>query len=430
MNKQFDALVIGAGSGGMCAAARLAHKGYKTLVIESLDRIGGRASTREIDGFLVNTGALVIERGGAIEETLNDVGLPLNLYVPKPETEILWGKKTFNADSGIIGFARNNGVGILVFLTKILPFFKPKKGQSVTVFLNRFTKNKMVHNLISNVIGAMFAASSDDLPADVFLHYFTKGSAFKKIGLAPGGTIEVWKPIVPLIEVNGGEVWLNSTVKNLTFDDSGLVNGAVINREGKLVTISTKIAISNAGSLATVQMVGKDNLPKGHFENIEKENKPSAIITVHFASQKPLAKFQGLALAGKSRRLVYAANFSQPEQKRVPKGWNLYCAASVPRPAIGKFDLEQEKELLLVDIKDYFPGFEKHGKILAIDVTAHEWPAQRAITGFDLPHTTPIANLWDVGDGVKPWGEAGTVACAKVAKLVTEEIFAQYPKNN
>jgi hypothetical protein len=65
--------------------------------------------------------------------------------------------------------------------------------------------------------------------------------------------------------------------------------------------------------------------------------------------------------------------------------------------------------------------------ILAVDVTARDWPAQRAVTGYDLPIQTPVANLWNVGDGVKPWGEAGTAACAETARAAVEQIVARYP---
>ena len=59
----WDALVIGAGAGGLFTAAQLAHRGYRTLVVEQRDKVGGRASTDDIDGFKVNNGAIVIETG-------------------------------------------------------------------------------------------------------------------------------------------------------------------------------------------------------------------------------------------------------------------------------------------------------------------------------------------------------------------------------
>ncbi|MEN3347989.1 MAG: hypothetical protein V7632_1624, partial [Bradyrhizobium sp.] len=36
-----DAVVIGAGAGGLCAAARLTHGGLRTLVVDDKSRLGG-----------------------------------------------------------------------------------------------------------------------------------------------------------------------------------------------------------------------------------------------------------------------------------------------------------------------------------------------------------------------------------------------------
>ena len=43
---KYDVAVIGSGVGGLCSAALLAHSGYKVLVVEALDRVGGRCSTQ------------------------------------------------------------------------------------------------------------------------------------------------------------------------------------------------------------------------------------------------------------------------------------------------------------------------------------------------------------------------------------------------
>jgi phytoene dehydrogenase-like protein len=69
MDASFDVIVVGAGAGGLLTAARLARLGYRTLVAERLAHLGGRASTRDVDGFKVNNGAIVIETGGITEQT-------------------------------------------------------------------------------------------------------------------------------------------------------------------------------------------------------------------------------------------------------------------------------------------------------------------------------------------------------------------------
>ncbi len=429
MSYNFDALVIGSGAGGMSAAARLAKENYKVLLVESLERVGGRASTREVDGFLLNTGAFAIERGGMVDITRSEIGRPLDLYVPPVETVILWGDKQIKLSSGIVAFARNTIPLVVRFLTKIIPYFRPKKNEMVSDWLNKFTKNKKIHQLIDNVNCSFFAATNQELPADVFLHYISVGSSFKKIGFVPGGTIEVWKPMASYVEEKGGEVWLNSPVRSINFDDEGLVSGATVDRDGEIINVNCKIAISNAGPLATVKMAGAENLPDGYFEHVIEKSDPSAIITIHFASQKNICPFPGLGVGALTPQLSYAANFSAPELKRCPDGWNLYIAACSPRPsARGSFDLDREVNLLKEDIRTIFKGFDEHAKILNIDVTAHdEWPAQRAITGYDFPMETPIKNLWNVGDGVKPWGDAGTASCAETARLVVNEVLEKYP---
>jgi phytoene dehydrogenase-like protein len=62
MNKQYDAIVIGAGLGGLTAAATLAQQGCKTLLIERNYSVGGAASTYK-------SGEMVVE--GSLHETAN-----------------------------------------------------------------------------------------------------------------------------------------------------------------------------------------------------------------------------------------------------------------------------------------------------------------------------------------------------------------------
>lgn len=425
--KRFDALVIGAGVGGMAAATRLALAGKSTLLVEALDRVGGRASTRVVDGFLLNTGALAIELDGPIPQLVKDAaGVEIDFYRPERDTVLLWGKRAFNASAGPVGAVRAH-LATIMRAANAVPVLRPKTGQSTTEWLRRFTKSKPVHALVDNVLGGFFAATGQDVPADIFIEYMTNGSAFKNLGFPLGGTIEVWKPLVDAIEARGGEVWLNSNVTQLRFGEDGKVVGAKIDRDGTTTEVQTDVVVSNAGPLNTVRLAGADNLPDGYAAEVERKTDGAAIITVHFASQTPLVSWPMIALVGKSRRMTYAGNFSAPEQKQTKPGWFLYSAASTPRPACGPFDLDAEKQLLLADVRDYFPGFDRHATVLTWDITAHEWPAQRAVTGHDLPIETPVPNLWNVGDGVKIGADAGTAACARTADAVVERILKRSP---
>ncbi|MEM0969265.1 MAG: FAD-dependent oxidoreductase, partial [Verrucomicrobiota bacterium] len=48
--------IIGAGPGGLSSAILLAGRGFKVRVLERRDRVGGRTSTIEKDGFRFDLG--------------------------------------------------------------------------------------------------------------------------------------------------------------------------------------------------------------------------------------------------------------------------------------------------------------------------------------------------------------------------------------
>jgi hypothetical protein len=44
-----------------------------------------------------------------------------------------------------------------------------------------------------------------------------------------------------------------------------------------------------------------------------------------------------------------------------------------------------------------------------------------------LPIETPVAKLWNVGDGVKEWGDAGTAACTRTANKAVGQVVEKFP---
>jgi len=75
--KTYDAIVIGAGMGGLTAAALLAKKGLKTLLLEKEEQVGGYVVSFKRNGFLFDaTGAFVggCHEGGEFYQILNEIG--------------------------------------------------------------------------------------------------------------------------------------------------------------------------------------------------------------------------------------------------------------------------------------------------------------------------------------------------------------------
>lgn len=426
----WDALVIGAGAGGLFAAARLSHLGYKTLVVERLDKVGGRASTDDVDGFKVNDGAIVIELGGITEETFDEVGAKFDIRRPEPPILYRIGGKDIDVTGGGWGFLMSTLTRQGAKLVKGIGAARHDSGLpadelSTADWVAKYTRNESVHGIFRNMCGSVFAVGSEELPARVFLTYFTRKSAFKNFGFCPEGTIGVWKSLAEVVVRNGGAVWLDSEVTSLTMADGRIV-GAVISRGNETVEVASRFTVSDIGPFATVDLLGRDNLPAYYVAQVDKANRPCAMISVNFASRQPLIKAPGMTSFAQSRRLCYIANFTAVCPEMAPEGWYLYQGTAVPKPAVGDFDEQAETELLLQDLRDEVPGFD-FARILSINVTRDRWPPQRAVAGYDLPHDTPIANLWNVGDAVKEYANGGTTACAETAKIVVDKIGDRFP---
>ena len=420
-----DAVVIGAGAGGLCAAARLVHAGLKPIVIDRLDRLGGRASTEIIDGFTINTGAIALEVGGVFEETFDLAGAPLDLRFPEPASAFYLDHKVVDAGRGgwgiLLGQMTKQAARILDKFAEAKSGRLPDGRQSTAEWLSTYTSNETVHALFRNLCAAIFACNADELPARAFLTYFTSKGAFKRFGFCPSGTIGVWRSLAGAIEKKSGQVWLSSPAEAIRIEN-GRVTGVDVRRDGEVVRIATGIVISNAGPRATVALAGPANIPATYRAEVDKL-RPAANIVINFASRTPLHTAPGIVTFGKTRRLCNMATMTAACPELAPPGWHLYVAYAVPKPALGAFDGDAEVALALEDLRDQFPAFDQ-AKMISIRVMRDDWPAQRSCAGYDAARETGVDGLWCVGDAVKVYGNGGTQACAETAKLVVDAIVA------
>ena len=425
-NLQFDVVVIGAGAGGLSAAAWLSASGKKVLVLDDKSKVGGRATSYKIDGFTVNEGAIAIEKGALFEETMNVVGMSLDVREPQPATVFRIDGKLINPAKGGWGLLLG---GITKSASKIgAKFADARKGDlpdgqiSTADWLAGFTKNKTVHRLFRNFCAAIWAVNADELPARAFLIYFAQKGAFKRFGFCPRGTLGVWEDLAKGIENNGGSVWLSSPAREILVKD-GAATGVVIEREGKRFSVSANAVVSNTGPKLTAELVGQQNLPQGYIEQINSILKPASNIVYNFASRERLLEVPGLITFANTTHLCNMGELSATCPELAPEGWYLYVAYAVPCPSLSTFNQEQQIEAGLNDLRSEFPDFDNKTRMLNIRVMTGDWPAQRSCSGFDLAQETPVQNLWNVGDGVKDYGDGGTQACALTGKQVAEKII-------
>ena len=422
----YDAVILGAGAGGLCSAARLVAAGKKVLVLESRDRVGGRASSEQIDGFTVNIGAIAIERGGVFEETFDLLGVPLDIREPNPATVFRIDGKTINVAKGgwglLLGSFTKQAAKIGAKFADARAGDLPEAKLTTAEWLSTYTTNETVHAIFRNLCAAIFAANLDEVPARAFLTYFAVKGAFKRFGFCPRGTLGIWEDLAGGIRSQGGGIWLNAPVTRL-HADAGHASGveAVVNGETR--RIHARTVISNLGPRATVSLTGAQAFGQDYIDTASTTTKPAANIVINFATQERLIDAPGLITFGRTRRLCNMGEMTATCPELAPPGWHLYVAYAVPKPALGDFDEGPEIEAALQDLRDEFPGFTK-AKMLSIRVMRGDWPAQRSCAGFDLSQDTPLPNFWHVGDAVKDYGDGGTQACAYTGREAAKRVIS------
>src|SRR5215211_2175635 len=80
--QQNDTIIIGGGVAGLAAAVYIARAGKSVRLFEQSHAMGGRARTKEQDGFYLNIGPHALYRGARGMEVLREMGVEVRGRVP------------------------------------------------------------------------------------------------------------------------------------------------------------------------------------------------------------------------------------------------------------------------------------------------------------------------------------------------------------
>jgi phytoene desaturase len=418
----FPVVVIGAGSGGLSAAARLAAQGVPSLVLEAGDRLGGRFSTLDVDGYRIPTGAVAIETAGPFWETFRLLGIDPDLRVPDPPVMIhvrgrdmkpgaaVWTHmiKRVTKAAGALAQGLTNARSDTV-----------EDGLTLEQWVKRYTRSKTLLSLFQSLAASIFTVNADELPAGAFFRLLRETGGYKAFGFAPHGNVVLAEALGAAVVQRGGEVRRSWTVDEIVVDGDRATGVRATDPAGATHLIGAGAVLSNAGPRATAAMVRSGPMA-AQFAARAAPIKPSSMLALAFSADEQLIEHPGIWTFTDTQRLCNLANLTATCPDLAPPGRHLYEAYSVPRPSVGgRFDEAEERRLLEEDLTKMIPGYDTaevvHFKAMRGDVA----PAQQCQPGFDPDQRTPIANVIEVGDGVKPFGWIGTTACAETAARAT-----------
>jgi len=421
----FDVAVVGAGMGGLCSAALLAHYGYKVIVVEKLPFIGGRASSAKYKGFTLPTGALYVETGGVVEKLFQEVGAPFPVRsFPMQLCFRMSGKDHLMPLKGglralMSNFADEAEAGtVLNAIRRAFSWKEPSMAISIRDWLLQYTQNDKLLAIFRGLVNYQ-CVNFSDMPAGEFIRQLRFGTG-ATAGAHPQGFLALMQELVKVIESHGGQVWTSSRVKYIEVQDES-ARGIVVDQAGKQVEISSKAVISDAGPQATLELAGKKHFDKGYLKEVGENVRPLSYMCIEVSSDRPLVDFPGVMVVPEGHRQMTMMCTSLAYPEYAPPGKHLLQAWAAPDSSFLPLNTKKEVDLMVQDLRDAIPNFDKDAEILHVSYWQKDWPMYRAMPGA-LTQKTPIENLYNVGDGVAPFVPLGLPACAETAQIVTKDI--------
>jgi phytoene dehydrogenase-like protein len=311
MVKQYDAIVIGGGPGGLTCAALLARWGMKPLLLEKNDTAGGKAVGAERDGFRYELAPKlqVPMRGPAFATVFRLLGIESELKPIYLEKACLayrssgWKKYkttiTHQTEAGtdpneffeLFGLNAQEKEHALAILTEIATM-PPEKLDALDdmTFQEYISQHDTPHGLYSYL--AMHSNASLAEPIDmvsaseqvrILQHIALSGGG----GYYVGGFGRVLDTLAEAVKANGGEIKTRTRVEKINVREGQVTGVATSDGEFK-----ARIVISNAGIQPTVlKLVGEKNFDKSYVNYVKDLVPGWAFTAVRYFLNKPVLKW-------------------------------------------------------------------------------------------------------------------------------------------
>jgi phytoene dehydrogenase-like protein len=432
-NKDADVIVLGAGMGGMCAAAYLVAAGFRVLLVEKSRYLGGRCSHRVRDGFTVTTGAIMVPMGqdSSIRQAFDAVNAPMDMV----ETTGRMRYRMLHGDydlplvggglRGMIEFAFEGDdeqtESLFRAIIGVLGGERPDEQQSLRDWFLERTQNPAVLGVFQGFCAALMGTNLHEIPAAEFFRFLGGSSKGSRFGLAAEGNGALMETLGAAIEERGGEILRRQRCKRILVEGQRVVGVEIVDHTGETRRLTANAVMSNLGPSTTMDLCDQPELFDGPWkQRLDAHPYSAPIIHYSFVCDEPLIPdLHGSLVFGNTRNLIYLEIPSLISPKLAPEGKYLHTAYGAPIDATVA-DLRADAANTLVELEQNFPGLQSHAQFLvkarhmAPSPGMHRWP------GYMMPAETPVAGLYNVGDGATPPGTIGTEGSAASGRAAAQ----------
>jgi phytoene dehydrogenase-like protein len=424
--KTSDAVVIGAGLGGLLAAARIAQQGGSVLVLERLRYIGGRFTTVDQDGYAITTGALHVAPhggGGPLASAIRELGLPFDI-VPRDlmasfyvrGRHVLW-----NRPWDVMRLFGVQGRLDLLKITTLLslPFADARSAaMPFSEWLATQTRDQTLHQFFESFIQFAVAVRSQDITFGEMRAIHQNVLRYGMPGTPVGGCASIVSALARFIEERGGQIRTAVEVMRILANRAAdRVHGVEFRdrQSGEVHAVQSQMVVSDAGPEVTRELLNggmRDEVPP-----LPK----AAGLKLHIVSDKSLIPHNGIMLCLGMRRVSGMVEVSRAVPSVVPSGMHMIDTFQVMRTE----SLTAERDLAIADLRDIFGAdYDRHCRIVRASAFRSRWPVNQAMQGFDLHNQEPIRGLLMVGDAYKSRGHIMAEGVAAGVRRIAPRLYA------
>ena len=289
-SEDYPVIIIGAGIGGLTTAAYLSQHGISSLLLERTNSLGGRCSTRNINGCNYEIGAIYVG-GGVFDHLRKTFGITLNTTPVRCAVRAGGNFVTFPFSWKTLFELSSCGatwLGIFFFLYRSRILSRPDtftKYKSVGQILDRLTSDTVIRLFLDSIFGVS-GVSPYYLPSrylytkNPMAHYKTANPEYLKGGNSTISTL------LSHVAKEKGKIVFNVGVKKILVNQ-GRVTGVATDKGN----FSAQIVVSNVGVRDTVlKLTNFNDWGKEYFKQIA-EMKPALKVVNIFLTFSRSIKF-------------------------------------------------------------------------------------------------------------------------------------------
>lgn len=448
---RYDAVIIGAGLGGLSAGAFLASAGKRVVVLEKTGSLGGRCRSVELMGHSFDIGAdffgkKMLDAYASLGKSagVEPVYFKTIAYTDGGRMTIPPGLHTVRDLHGI-GLSASGMLKLGYRLGGQLLAGPTARAGNNFVLINRMTDNPHLRDVFN--IGAFFTGNDpENMPGYWFNIIFGNTYGYDRPFYPRGGSGVMPGLLAESIRENRGAVVFDAAPERIVVDGSR-VKGVMLH--GRLLEADN--VISGISIVPTVhKLVGKDYFPFGFLDTLSYYREGLAMASVFVVFKRDARLTKGVHIYARFARNLRAMFrvlgegrfpdksmfvLSCPDSALGTQGEHLAGTVKflVPKGLSARGDIEAEAVKVLKELDAMVPGFNANivdTRLYTPDDYAREFgfrsfvsPVAESIHYEKFGVELPVGGLYCAGSTVLPVGgctasavESGRVCAEKILK--------------